>query len=92
MYFALVFRQQGKRERNASGDTSVSSTPGNKQKMKRMESAPPALMKQKQNVPSAETTVFFMPSVDVKVRGVGGDSSYDRDVVADTMGCVGWSV
>ena len=59
-------RQQGKRERNTSGEVTTS-TPANKQKMKRMESAPPALMKAKQSVPHAETTIFFMPSVDVKV-------------------------
>nr|KAG5688413.1 hypothetical protein BaRGS_001195 [Batillaria attramentaria] len=41
-------------------------TPSTRQKMKRMESAPPALMNKKQSAPQVETTVFFMPSVDVK--------------------------
>ncbi|KAL8597089.1 hypothetical protein ACOMHN_008162 [Nucella lapillus] len=60
-------RQQGKRERNVSGDGS-STTPMSRQKMKRMESAPPALMGKKQPASQVETTVFFLPSVDVKVH------------------------
>ena len=59
-------RLQGKRERNASGDIPAT-TPMSRQKMKRMESAPPALMAKKQAAPQVETTVFFLPSVDVKV-------------------------
>lgn len=43
------------------------STPTSKQKLKRMESAPPNIMNKKQAT-QVETTVFFLPSVDVKVR------------------------
>ncbi|XP_076446239.1 bridge-like lipid transfer protein family member 1 isoform X6 [Babylonia areolata] len=60
-------RQQGKRERSASGE-SHSITPMNRQKMKRMESAPPSIMAKKQPASQVETTVFFLPSVDVKVH------------------------